>query len=514
MRPAGQAPADDGYVRGIDYTHGYCAELAPGLIRLACASAGIAVAPRDRPLRYLELAFGQGVSLNIHAAAAPGEYRGIDFNPAHAATARDLAAASGAQLQVLEESFEAFAARKDDAAFDVIATHGTWSWISAANRHLVVEIVRRRLAPGGKFFVSYNCLPGWASEVPLRHLLVQHAELADASRAGLVSRIDAAIGFAQSLSDAGSRFFGRHHTLDAWLADMRGRSPSYLAHEYFNRDWHPMASHEVGEALSAAGLRFAASATLSDHSPGLALSAQGRALLAATTHPALRETVFDYLVNRRFRRDLYVREATTLSTNEREAALRGIRFSLLQHPDQVPARVRVSGGEAGLDPRAREALATALAADDYAPKSLDEIETHPGCRAIGFANLLQTALLLTGAGSLHPAQSARTIEAAAPACRALNARLLGMVAAAGKVPALASPVIGAGVPAERRELLFLHAIGSGKTGEEEWARHAWQCLNNAAESGTPVAWDPAGLRRDAAAFARLRLPVLRALRVA
>lgn len=512
MCPEGAVPAGDGYVQGIDYTHGYCAELAPGLIELACASHGIA-GLGGRPPRYLELAFGQGVSLNIHAAATPGEYWGMDFNPAHAANARALAAASGSGLTVFEDSFEAFAAREDLPEFDVIATHGTWSWISAANRHLVVEIARRRLAPGGLFFVSYNCMPGWASEVPLRQLLMQHAELADAPQTDIVTRIDAAIGFAQSLSGAGARFFRRHDTLDTWLADMRGRSPAYLAHEYFNRDWHPMDSNEVGEALSAAGLRFAVSATLSDQMPGLALSGEGRALLEATTHPALRETVFDYLVNRRFRRDIFVREATTRAPAARDATLRKTRFALLQHPDQVPTRVRVSGGEAEVDAKARGALVTALAAGDYAPKCLAEIEAHAGCREIDFANLLQTALLLTSAGSLHPAQSAQTIEAAAPACRGLNAHLLEIGAAAGQVPALASPVIGAGVYVERRELLFLRAIGLGKTGEEEWARHAWQCLNTAAESTAPVARDPAGLRRDAAAFARLRLPVLRALRV-
>lgn len=498
----------DGYVRGIDYTHGYCAELAPGLLDLACVSAGIAGLPSDgKPLRTLELAFGQGLSLNIHAAAAPGEYWGIDFNPAHAHNARELAAASGADLRVFADSFETFVARTDLPAFDRIVMHGTWSWISAANRHLVVEIVRRTLAPGGQFFVSYNCMPGWTTEVPLRHLLVQHAELAAAPGQDLVARIDASIEFARSLSNAGARFFQVHKTLDAWLEDMRGRSPEYLAHEYFNRDWHPMPSAEVAGALSAAGLTFAVSATVSDHDPGLGLPEGARELLAGIAHPGLRETVFDYLANRRFRRDLFVRGATALSPTQRDARLRGIAFALLQHPDQVPARVRVSGGEAVPDPALLAAIATALAQDGYAPKTLGELEVHPVCRSFGFANLFQAALLLTSAGSLHPAQLIARIDAAAPRCKALNARILEIAAAGRALPTLASPVTGAGVYVERRELLFLHAIASGKTGDEAWAKHAWECLKEIAPR------DIAGLQRDAQAFARLRLPVLRALRV-
>ena len=507
----------DGYVRGIDYTHGYCAELAPGMLALACASGGIAGPPPDsttaRPLRYLELACGQGVSLNIHAAASPGEFWGIDFNPAHTANARDLAAASGSGLRIHAESFETFAAREAVPMFDVIAMHGTWSWISAANRHLVVEIARRGLAPGGLFFVSYNCMPGWASEVPLRHLLVQHAELAEPPAQDLASRIDVSIGFAQSLADAGARFFRVHATLDAWLRDMRSRSPQYLAHEYFNRDWHPMPSADVAEALSAAGLSFAASATLSDHAPGLGLTGKGRALLAGIGHPMLRETVFDYLANRRFRRDIYARDAAALSSAAREERLCAIPFVLLQHPDHVSARIQVSGGETVLPPHVLEPFVAALA-EDPAPRTLRELMAHPGCLEIGFANLLQAALLLTRAGSLHPAQSALAIEAAAPRCKALNARFLEIAATTGKAPALASPVIGAGVYAERREMLFLRALARGKSAEEEWARHAWDCLNP--DAGPPAVADEglARLTADARAFARIRLPVLRALRVA
>lgn len=498
----------DGYVRGIDYTHGYCAELAPGLLDLACVTAGIEGLPADGGhVRTLELAFGQGLSLNIHAAAAPGEYWGIDFNPAHADNARNLAAASGADLRVFADSFETFVARNDLPVFDRIAMHGTWSWISAANRHLVVEIVRRTLAPGGQFFVSYNCMPGWATEVPLRHLLVQHAELAAAPGQDLVARIDASIEFAQSLSRAGARFFRVHETLDAWLADMRGRSPEYLAHEYFNRDWHPMPSSEVAGALSAAGLTYAASATLPDCDPGLGLPEGARELLAGVGHPILRETVFDTLANRRFRRDLFVRGVVPLAPAERAARLHAVPFALLQHPEQVSGRVRVSGGEAVIDPGVLGAFVSVLAEDDYLPKTLAALEAHPACGGMDFSKLLNAALLLTSAGSLHPAQSIERMEVAAPRCKALNARIREIAFEGRSMPALASPVTGAGVYVERRELLFLHAIALGKTEEEAWAKHAWECLKEIAPR------DIAGLQRDARAFARLRLPVLRALRV-
>ena len=87
-----------GYVAELDYTHGYYREMSPLILQLAMLSK-LQAHRVERPLRYLELGFGQGLSLNIHAAAYDGEYWGTDFNPTQAANARELAAASGRQHQ-------------------------------------------------------------------------------------------------------------------------------------------------------------------------------------------------------------------------------------------------------------------------------------------------------------------------------------------------------------------------------------------------------------------------------
>src|SRR5688572_11010714 len=199
---------NDGYVTELDYTYRYCPALSPSHIALACAACGIAF-PQGRPLRYLEMAFGQGASLSIHATAAPGDYWGFDFNPRHVANAQALANAAGSGAHLTADSFESFTARGDLPQFDVIAMHGTWSWISQENRHLAVEIVRKRLAPGGVCLVSYNCLPGWADELPLRHLMAVHAQRA-AATLPLGPKIEAALGFAQALADAGAKYFTAH----------------------------------------------------------------------------------------------------------------------------------------------------------------------------------------------------------------------------------------------------------------------------------------------------------------
>lgn len=63
------------------------------------------------PHSYLELGCDRGASVNIHAAAHPGDFWGADFHPAHTAHAREGAEASAAELTLSEEAFADFAAR-------------------------------------------------------------------------------------------------------------------------------------------------------------------------------------------------------------------------------------------------------------------------------------------------------------------------------------------------------------------------------------------------------------------
>jgi SAM-dependent methyltransferase len=196
----------EGYVSGIDYTHGYYPELSPARLQFSALSAGYDLpVSAGAPLSYLELGFGQGLSVNIHAAATGGRFWGTDFNPSHAANAQSLVEASGAELTALDHSFEELAARTDLPEFDIIALHGIWSWISDANRNSIVDIAKRHLKPGGLFYISYNVTPGWSPAIPLRHLLTEHA--ARSGQGLIVNRINSSLSFAQQVVDAGASYF-------------------------------------------------------------------------------------------------------------------------------------------------------------------------------------------------------------------------------------------------------------------------------------------------------------------
>ena len=226
-----------GYVADIGYTYGYYNELNPQRIKLAFLNQGIAFPEIQSAC---ELGFGQGLSVNIHASASDVQWSGTDFNPSQAGFAQELAKASGNGAKLFDQSFEEFANRSDLPRFDFIGLHGIWSWISNENRTLITEFINERLNVGGVVYVSYNTLPGWAAFAPMRHLMTEHAEILGAEGRGIVSRIDGAMEFAKNLLETNPLFSRANPLVGDRLAKMQEHNRHYLAHEYFNKDWHPM----------------------------------------------------------------------------------------------------------------------------------------------------------------------------------------------------------------------------------------------------------------------------------
>jgi tRNA G46 methylase TrmB len=95
-------PADEkNFDVEFEYTFGFFPFLRPQSLMLTCALQGIrppldVAAEAPRGLTYCELGCGQGVTLNVLAAAdEAGRYIGIDYNPSHIANARMFAENAG-----------------------------------------------------------------------------------------------------------------------------------------------------------------------------------------------------------------------------------------------------------------------------------------------------------------------------------------------------------------------------------------------------------------------------------
>ncbi|MFO1081066.1 MAG: class I SAM-dependent methyltransferase [Reyranellaceae bacterium] len=507
-----------GYVTDLDYTYGYYRELAPEMLRLMCLNAGVAP-PGGEQLHYLELGFGQGLSINIHAAGNPGVYWGTDFNPQHAAQAGALAAAAGSGAVLLDDSFEELSRRGDLPAFDVIALHGIWTWVSANNRRTIVDIIRRHLKVGGLVYLSYNCFPGWAPAEPLRHLMNLHAELAGSDVTGTAGKVDGALAFAQQVAGSGALYFRANPAVGERLKRIAEQNRNYLAHEYFNRDWDLMAFSEVAQELADAKLSFVASAHFLDHFDAVNLSQDGQKLLAGIQHPILRQSVRDYLVNQQFRRDIFVKGPRRLTPLERHEALMAMSFALLTPPSDVPMKITGTAGEAVLTESAYRPVLEALADGAYAPKRLSEIAAHPAVKGLSVGSVVESVLVLAAMAHVAPARVPG--KAARSRTRNLNDRLLARARSQSDIGSLASPVTGGGITANRIEQLTLLAMRAGQTSAGAQATFITTLL---AGQGQRITKDGKGLESEQESLAYLtglieaflakRLPIFRALEIA
>lgn len=506
----------EGYVADIDYTHGYYTELNPQRIRLTLLNAGL-VAPDIHTA--CELGFGQGLSVNLHASAGSAQWCGTDFNPAQAGFAQDLATAGGHNARLFDEAFAEFAARTDLPDFDFIGLHGIWSWISDQNRAVIVDFLRRKLKVGGVLYISYNTQPGWAQMLPMRHLLTEHAEAMGSPGGGIVPRIDAALEFAERLLATNPLYSRANPQVADRLGRMKAQDRHYLAHEYFNRDWHPMPFARMAEWLAPAKLCYAGSAHYLDHVDAVNLTADQQTFLAGLPRGNFRQTVRDFMVNQQFRRDYWIKGARQLSGLEQAEQLRAQRLVLTSVRNEVKFTVAGSIGEAGLNEDVYRPFLDLMA--DHRVRTLQQIEQELLPRGLTNAQILQAAFVLVGKGDLAPAQEARTIEKRAGATARLNAWLLNKARGSKDIAYLASPVTGGGIVVNRFQQLFLLALQRGAKQPADLAAFVWRLISGQnqrlIQQGKQLMSDEenlAELSRQATEFMEHRLSLLKALQVA
>ena len=505
-----------GYVADIGYTYGYYSALNPVRARLPFLSAGLAP-PEVRTA--CELGFGQGMSANLHAAASVTRWHGTDFNPSHAAFARDLAGVAESHAELHDEAFAEFCQRPDLPEFDFIGMHGIWSWVSDENRSVIVDFVRRKLKVGGVLYVSYNTLPGWAAMLPLRHVMAEHAEVMAAPGRGITSRVDAAIEFTEKLFATSPQFVKAYPDIEERFTRIKGQSRSYLAHEYFNRDWLPMPFSRMAEWLAPAKVEYACSATHSDHIDNLNLTREQQALLREVPDPGFRETVRDMMVNRHFRSDYWVKGTRRLTPFDQGELLRAERVLLIQQPGDVSLKVKGSLGEVGMTESVYRPILDILS--DLKPRTIASLEKSVQHRDIAFAQVVQAVLILLGKGDVAVVQTDEMSARARPPSDRLNRHLMLAARGSTNINHLASPVTGGGIGANRMEQLFLLALRDGKTEPSDWAKFGWATLSSQGQrvikDGKALETPEQNLQHlsaQAADFARKRLPVLKALGIA
>ena len=438
-----------GYSTNTDYTYGFYRELAPSYLKTICRLQGVAE-PRG-PLTYLELGCGQGLGPNLLAASNPNDtFVGVDFSPEHILGARRLAEAARLRnVTFQEQGFEQLAANPDRIPeCDVIALHGVYSWIGPAQREAVRSIIRQKLKTGGLVYLSYNCAAGWGPIANFQKLLRDLA----LSRGGGFAQTSATLQRLKDLRDAEFGFFKGSPILNRMLDDVSRQDPHYVDHEYMNAYWEPFHFQDVAREMRSCKLTFIGSSSPAENSETLSLSPNLATLFRQEPDPDLRESLKDLHCARRFRKDVYVKGAVRLTTEEWVTALRESSFALIKPRDEV--------GNTALVPRGRLQMGKA----SYA-QALDLLEQGPSAlgHVVSAAPELRDVLtILLQIGAIHPVSGLTADPAAA---RRLNGFMAGSVSNLTRYNYFASPILGSAIVVNRRLAPAFAAAANGELEE-------------------------------------------------
>jgi SAM-dependent methyltransferase len=450
---------DEGYVTDVTYTTNFYREITPGWLTTACLLLGQRAPDLTRPFRYADLGCGHGFTTLVVAATHPeAEVWGFDFNPAHIEWATRLAETAGlGNAHFVETSFADLAARTEAALpqFDFMVSHGVASWISPQNRKFMLDVIRQRLRPGGLAYVSYNVSTGWAAMVPLRRLMCM---LTDTSPARTDAAATGALDFIDRLRQAGALFFQGNPRLDSRLDEMRRQDPRYLAHEYLNRDWHPLMYADMAEAMYEARCAFIGSATLSENVDALSAPETMVPLLSEAGDRVLRETLRDFAAGQAFRRDLYRRGVAPIGAAEQAGLLDALAIAPLGQTVPDPITFSTSIGTVTGRPEVYRPLFDTLVTGVRSLRQLRELPFFAG-RPLG--ELMQAITLMISGGYVHPVLPGGVTGPAREAARRLNEAVARENTHGGDLPRLAVPLIGSALQVDLLETLMLGDLLSG-----------------------------------------------------
>ncbi|OGT98219.1 MAG: hypothetical protein A2X80_06605 [Geobacteraceae bacterium GWB2_52_12] len=438
----------DGYVADIEYIHHFCRELGPAWLNFVLAMQGIEPVQLKSGFSSCDLGCGQGLSTNVFASCHPeGQFHGIDFNAAHIQGARGLA--SQAKLENVtfwEASFDDLGSL-DLPEFDFITLHGVYSWVNSDNRNKIVDFIRCKLKVGGVVYVSYNCLPGWSSNAPIRQLLVS---CADMTSDDLEEQIDASIAFVGRLKSLDVSYFSNNPSANDFFDALCKLPKEYLAHEYFNEHWIQFYHTDVAKDFAQANMAFVGSASFADNLDFLRFSLAEQQLLNDIQDPVLRETAKDFTVNQQFRRDVFTKGRKRMFPNAHRELVSRCRFELAIPIGKDKLMLHLTPRGANF---ASELYKLILHVLNEHQRSLDELLQNQHIARFGSDNVLQAVMVLLSSGYILPAVDPSP-EAIASA-RLFNYAMLERTALDNKPLYLASPVVQTGIELDWVERLLL-----------------------------------------------------------
>jgi SAM-dependent methyltransferase len=465
---------NDGYTSSIPYATTFYRELSPTFLRFAIESEGKRTFFSQGDMAYCELGCGQGFGTALLAASNPHmRFVGIDFNPAHIATATHQAMEAGLKNLAFHDYSFAQLLELPSAELpllDIIVMHGVYSWVSRENRERLIRFLDRQLKPGGIVYVSYNCMPGWAAILPFQRLLLEHASR---TRNPPSQRFDAALAHALRLRDASALYYSANPSVQKRIETLAGMPDSYLTHEYLQSNWQPLYHLDVVQDLRAARLDYVCSATIADNIERLCVPEPFLPLLAEAIEPDWRQFLIDIGSNKFFRKDVFVRGSVSMNPREVNEAIGSQNLALLTPRSKVSFTFKCLLGDVEGQKAVYQPIVDALA---VRPHSIKELASLPALGGQSATNIRQAVAMLVHSGQVAPVAAPVDRQAGAQAVR-FNKAVAARALRGDASFYVAAPLLGSGLTVTYVDLLALHCLYADRKAQvSDMVKFGWDVL--------------------------------------
>jgi len=311
-------------------------ETAPEEIAIASWMHGGPVPPVGA-YRFLELGCGDGANLVGLAFHRPeARFLGVDAGTIHIERGRARVQALGLTNLSLEQGDIADLDARLDGAFDYIVAHGVFSWVSDEIRTAILELCRRRLAPEGLAYISYNTHPGWHVRGIVRDLLLRSEHV----KGPLEEQAEEARTLIRSLRAALPAEKNSYTVLfEHELSRVIDFPDPYVMHEYFEAYNRAFWFRDFVRLARRAGLRHVADMQF-NRREGRIPEAIRRTLEAGGVRGEEQEESIDALFYRQFRMAILARKDATgpPPMTARDVERLAVASELMPKADEVELR--------------------------------------------------------------------------------------------------------------------------------------------------------------------------------
>jgi SAM-dependent methyltransferase len=384
----------NGYPTDVAYVRTFFRSLAPAWLDHVAIVSGYNPPERGAGFTFCELGCGQGVTTAILAATHPdGRFYGIDIMPSHIDHARRFAK-EGTIVNINFHTADfATAAGMDLPSFDYIVAHGVYSWVSRESQAALRGFIDRHLKPGGLVYISYNAIPGRATDLPIQRLM---RALGRTFPGDSMSQFTAAVSIVHRLASLKPPAFAASSFLHRMRKNKKRFAEPYLVHELMSENWEALCVTRVRAEMATIGLAPVGSATLVENFDSLVLGRDARKALAAISDKDVRELARDFLISQSFRCDVFVRAGRRLKEDERYQRLRATTFALARPRRAIKYSMATPAGRLRFGNAAARSIVSVLSAG---PASLAEITVKS---TLAGQDLLANVLVLCAAGAVWP----------------------------------------------------------------------------------------------------------------